>query len=167
MLQPHSWQDKPALIEHLFPVQKLSVESFKEQEARQSKTLTPLGSYWKGRKPLILNKACILGSLLPVTDDLLEDLRVFELLMGMDTLSVEKRIKEALPNSKKNAANEYLKLPYYDKIEIAKRPEELSSDALFLHIWDDVNAHLGTSATSFPELVEQMGIARFGHRPRV
>ena len=44
MLQPLSWQDKPALIEHLFPVQKLSVESFKEQEARQSKTLTPLGS---------------------------------------------------------------------------------------------------------------------------
>ncbi len=45
MLKPFEWQDKPALIEHLFPVQKLTVESFKEQEARQSKTLTPLGSY--------------------------------------------------------------------------------------------------------------------------
>jgi putative DNA methylase len=44
MLQPYEWKDNPALIEHLFPVQKLSVESFKEQEARQSKTLTPLGS---------------------------------------------------------------------------------------------------------------------------
>ena len=30
-----------------------------------------------------------------------------------------------------------------------------------------VNAHLGTSAGSFPELVEQLGILRFGHRPRV
>ncbi len=29
----------------------------------QGKTLTALGSYWKGRKPLILNKACILGCL--------------------------------------------------------------------------------------------------------
>ncbi len=139
MLTPLSWQDKPALIEHLFPVQKLSVESFKEQEARQSKTLTPLGSYWKGRKPLILNKACILGALLPVTNDLLEDLRIFELLMGMDALSVEKRIKEALPSSKKNTANEYLKLPYYDQIEIAKRPEELSSDALFFFVHDKKN----------------------------
>ena len=27
--------------------------------------------------------------------------------------------------------------------------------------------HLGTSAHSFPELVEQLGIMRFGHRPRV
>jgi putative DNA methylase len=39
MLQPYEWKDNPALIEHLFPVQKLSVESFKEQEARQSKHL--------------------------------------------------------------------------------------------------------------------------------
>ena len=27
--------------------------------------------------------------------------------------------------------------------------------------------HLGTNAQSFPELVEQLGIMRFGHRPRV
>jgi putative DNA methylase len=167
MLKPHEWKDKPALIEHLFPVQKLSVESFKEQEARQSKTLTPLGSYWKGRKPLILNKACIIGSLLPITNNLLEDLRIFDLLMGMDSLSVEKRIKEALPTSKKITASQYLHLPYYDQIEIAKRPEELSSNALFSHIWADVNTHLGTSASSFPELIEQIGIARFGRRPRV
>ncbi|MEI6068972.1 MAG: DUF1156 domain-containing protein [Methylococcaceae bacterium] len=38
------------------------------------KTLTALGSYWKGWKPLILNKASILGALLPATDNLLKDL---------------------------------------------------------------------------------------------
>jgi putative DNA methylase len=43
-LEPFEWKDKPALIEHLFPVQKISAESFKEQEARQNKTLTSLGS---------------------------------------------------------------------------------------------------------------------------
>ena len=48
---PFSLKDAPALIERLLPVQKLSAEAYKEQEARQSKTLTPLGSYWKGRKP--------------------------------------------------------------------------------------------------------------------
>jgi len=30
-----------------------------------------------------------------------------------------------------------------------------------------VNTHLGTDASSFSELIEQMGMARFGHRPRV
>jgi putative DNA methylase len=35
------------------------------------------------------------------------------------------------------------------------------------HIWDSVNAHIGTSAQCFPELIEQLGIMRFGHRPRV
>src|ERR1035441_3133292 len=51
---PYSLKDAPALIERLLPVQKLCAEAYKEQEGRQSKTLTPLGSYWKGRKPLIL-----------------------------------------------------------------------------------------------------------------
>ena len=80
-LEPFAWKDKPALIEHLFPVHKISAESHKEQSAVQSKTLTALGSYWKGRKPLILNKACILGSLLPATKDRLKDLEIFELLI--------------------------------------------------------------------------------------
>nr|MBF0223261.1 DUF3780 domain-containing protein [Desulfobulbaceae bacterium] len=38
-LKPYSWKDKPALIEKLFPVQKLSVESFKEQMAGAGKTV--------------------------------------------------------------------------------------------------------------------------------
>ena len=37
----------------------------------------------------------------------------------------------------------------------------------FDHIWDAVNTHLGTSAHSMPDLVEQLGLMRFGHRPRV
>ena len=166
MLKPFEWQDKPALIEHLFPVQKISAESFKEQMANTGKALTALGSYWKGRKPLILNKACILGSLLPATDNPLKDLEIFELLMGMDGQSMEKRIEATLPASKRDNVGEYLVLPYNEQVRQAKRPGELT-DSLFSHIWPRVNAHLGTSASSFPELVEQIGIARFGHRPRV
>ena len=165
-LQPYEWKDKPALIEHLFPVQKISAESFKEQEARQSKTLTPLGSYWKGRKPLILNKACILGCLLPVTENRLKDLEIFELLMGMDSTSIEKRLLEKLPPSKRERVHELKKLPYSEQVENGKRPEEMDS-FLFSHIWGQVNSHLGTSAASFPQLIEQLGVARFGHRPKV
>ncbi len=165
-LQPFAWKDKPALIEHLFPVQKISAESYKEQMANLGKALTALGNYWKGRKPLILNKACILGTLLPATDNHLKDLEIFELLMAMDTTSMQKRIEEALPPSKKNTIGEYLILSYNEQVRAGKRPEEMG-DELFFHIWEKVNKHLGTSAKSFPELVEQMGIARFGHRPKV
>jgi putative DNA methylase len=49
---PFALKDAPALIERLLPVQKLSAEAYKEQMAVQGKTLTALGSYWKGRKPL-------------------------------------------------------------------------------------------------------------------
>lgn len=165
-LQPFQWMDKPALIEHLFPVQKISAESFKEQSAVQSKTLVALGSYWKGRKPLILNKACILGALLPATDDRLKDLEIFEMLMGMDSESLQKRIEENLPVSKRENIGEYLVLPFNEQVRFGKRAEEMG-DSLFSQMWERVNSHLGTSAKSIPELVEQMGIARFGHRPKV
>lgn len=170
MLKPFEWKDKPALIEHLFPVQKISAESFKEQMAGAGKTLTALGSYWKGRKPLILNKACILGALLPVSDDLLKDLEVFEMLMGMDRESLEKRLEFKNDKASRFFLSQQYDVeydaPYNDWIRAACRPEECG-DELFSHIWAKVNAHLGTSAFSFPQLVEQMGIARFGHRPRV
>ena len=227
-LAPFEWKDKPALIEHLFPVQKISAESYKEQMSNQGKTLTALGSYWKGRKPLILNKACILGSLLPATENRLKDLEIFELLMGMDPESLavrHGRIKPAdvarrlnglqtknwfsspdpidhLPEQTPFSIEEYkveigssgkkkTKIPrllwedsvsekerlrmeakalpyksYKENVSNAKRPEELG-DQVNAHVWDRVNKHLGTSATSFPELIEQIGVARFGRRPKV
>ena len=58
------------------------------------------------------------------------------------------------------------KVAYRERVDEAKRPEEVM-DTVHDHIWDAVNTHLGTSARSFPELVEQLGIMRFGHRPRV
>ena len=165
-LAPFEWKDRPALIERLFPVQKISAESYKEQMANQGKTLTSVGSYWKGRKPLILAKACVLGCLLPTTDDSLKDLEIFELLMGMDPETMQKRLEAKLPASRRDQVGEFLVLPYNEQVQNASRPEELG-DELFSHIWNRVNAHLGTHAYSFHELVEQMGTARFGHRPRL
>jgi putative DNA methylase len=93
-------------------------------------------------------------------------LEIFELLMGMDSESMQKRLEEKLPVSKRDAVGELLVLPYNEQVKNAKRPEEIG-DYLFIHVWSKVNKHLGTSASSFPELVEQMGIARFGRRPKV
>ncbi len=214
---PLSWKDTPALIERLLPVQKLSAEAYKEQMAVHGKTLTALGSYWKGRKPLILNKACILGCLLPATDNPARDLEVFEMLMGMDDASFVVRAKRrakpreiveqlsiariadfftctpegVLPSSapvdwtkpehagvkvawradvsegarRRLEAQLLPSVPYRERVDEAYRPEEVM-DEVHVHIWDEVNTHLGTEAHSFPELVEQLGIVRFGHRPR-
>ena len=215
---PFSLKDAPALIERFLPVQKLSVEAYKEQMAGSGKTLTALGSYWKGRKPLILNKACILGCLLPATENPTRDLAIFERLMAMDDESFVVRWKQR-PKPKEILATLTIEdisaffvtdptgvlvaaapvdwsdpdlmdvkvdwhpelseldrrwlearmlpdLPYRARVSQARRPEEVI-DSVHDHIWDEVNDHLGTEAHSFPELTEQLGIMRFGHRPRV
>ena len=90
-LTPFALKDTPALIEAVFPAQKVSFEAQKERKANLGQTLTGLGSYWKGRKPLILVRAIVLASLLPKTDSLEKDLELFELLMGFDIQSLTKR----------------------------------------------------------------------------
>ncbi|MGH8610822.1 MAG: anti-phage-associated DUF1156 domain-containing protein [Gammaproteobacteria bacterium] len=169
-VNPFALKDAPALIETLLPVQKLSAEAYKEQMAGSGKTLTALGSYWKGRKPLILNKACILGCLLPATGNSERDLEIFELLMGMDVESLEKRLAEKNTKESRFILGQQRfvgeQTSYGECVHAACRGEECG-DQLFDHIWERVNEHLGTSASSFPELVEQLGIMRFGHRPRV
>jgi putative DNA methylase len=215
---PFSLKDAPAIIERLLPVQKLSAESYKEQMAGSAKTLTALGSYWKGRKPLILNKACVLGCLVPATDDPARDLEIFEKLMAMDdesfvarakrrpkpreilaslalariedyftvslhgtlpfaspvdwsnpaykTVSVEWRRDVGEMDRRRLEAQLLPRTSYRERVNDSRRPEEVG-DAVHAHIWDAVNQHLGTEAGSFPELVGQLGIMRYGHRPRV
>ena len=214
---PFALKDAPALIEHVLPVQKLSAEAYKEQMAGRGKTLTTLGSYWKGRKPLILAKACVLGCLLPATNAPKRDLEIFEMLMGMDELSFAARSKrrpkpkeiiaevalariedyfkvtppDLLPQSapvdwsnptyrkvklswradlpergRRNLEAQLLPtMSYRERVDESRRPEEIPN--VHEHIWGEVNAHLGTDAHSFPELIEQLGVMRYGRRPKV
>lgn len=90
-LTPLALKDAPALIETVFPAQKVSFEAQKERKAQASQTLTALGSFWKGRKPLILVRAVVLGALLPATEDPEQDLDVFERLMAFDEESLARR----------------------------------------------------------------------------
>jgi len=65
-------------------VQKVSFEAQRERKSGAGQTLTALGSYWKGRKPLILVRAIVLGCLLPPTDDAETDLEIYEKLLAFD-----------------------------------------------------------------------------------
>ena len=228
-LTPFALKDAPALIEAVFPAQKVSFEAQAERKAVAAQTLTGLGSYWKGRKPLILVRSVILGSLLPRTVDAEKDLEIFEMLMAFDIRSLAKRaliksdIKPAeiaasikLPNpwdyfshnvkaddkffsevnalqfpidtnrlglsvrwrrdieeaEKLDILSSYLNtlVGYETKACQCKRPEEVDQEWLYSHVWPRVNLHLesyGISVFSIQELIEQLGILRFGRIPKV
>lgn len=228
-LVPLALKDAPALIESVFPAQKVSFEAQRERKAGAGQTLTALGSYWKGRKPLILVRAIVLASLLPPTDDAEADLAIFEKLMAFDDEGLARRAVAANALSPAEIAAridldnpwDYFKVTvrrldvtggdirwmrfpldvdaegisirwqrhitdddklvlyrqalatrhsYEDKAGIGKRPEEVEQDWLYAPVWPEVNrhyAHLGLNAHSFPELAEQLGILRYGHRPSV
>src|SRR4051794_34075542 len=99
MIRPMAWKDAPSLIEKVFPAQKISAEAQKERKSVHGQTLTALGSYWKGRKPLFLVKACVLGALLPATSDPEKDLEVFESLMAIDDRAFLRREPSISPDT--------------------------------------------------------------------
>ena len=195
-LAPFSLKDAPSFIEAQFPVGRISAEAYKERKANLGQTLTGLGSYWKGRKPLILVRAVVLGALLPASDNPAKDLEIFLKLMGMDDDAIIRRLKSfsakdidatwenyvslvsvdsGKPAWRKDISREkrdelivqwLMDQPYDARLKVCLRPEECD-DSLLAGIWQAVNKHLGTTAKSIPELVDQLGIARFGHRPKV
>ncbi len=183
-------------IEDQFPVSKISKESYKERKAGASQTLTGLGKWW-GRKPLVMIRAGLLGMLMPASDDAEKDREIFLKLMTMDeeglwrrknknlpasivcgTLGKEERSlwfeegkktawKKGLPKKKKAEAERtaFAGLSYDDKLTYCVRPEQIEgpSDSA----WRGINRHLGTSASSLVELVQQLGKKAFGRIPRV
>src|SRR5688572_14706501 len=56
-------------------------------------------------------------------------------------------------------------LSYAERIVHCERPENVEGPTL--EAWADINDHLGTTATSLSELVDQLGRHTFGHTPRV
>jgi len=56
-------------------------------------------------------------------------------------------------------------LTYAERITHCERPENIEGPTP--EAWAEINDHFGTTATSLPELVEQLGQRTFGHTPRV
>ena len=56
-------------------------------------------------------------------------------------------------------------LTYAERIKACERPENV--DGPSDEAWAEINAHLGTTAASLQELVEQLGQRTFGHTPRI
>ena len=196
-LAPFSLKDASSFIERQFPVGRLSAEAFKERKANLGQTLTGLGSYWKGRKPLILVRAVVLGCLLPESDDAAADLGIFLKLMAMDDSAFGRRFDggattfaKLFPDHAESVTAEagrrrvwrddliegdrqariteaFATWPYAERVKHVRRAEECDEIELLAPVWRDVNQHLGTRAQNLTELITELGIARFGHKPTV
>ena len=182
----------PSLIEHQFPVSKVSKESYKERKAGASQTLTAFGKWW-GRKPLILIRAALLASLIPATNNPERDLQIFLKILAMDndglllrknknfTLSqLHEIIKAKFPEYTKyfvdgklsrNAPRDKIEsvafstLNYDEKLSMCLRPEQAPN--LPEESWLEINSYLGTDAHSLNELIQQLSLKRFGHNCKV
>ncbi len=182
-----------SFIESQFPVSKVSKESYKERKGAQGQTLTQLGKWW-GRKPLILVRAAVIGLLMPASADPVRDREIFLKILTMDDEGMwqrkkaniparvlagylspreqseyldGKRLRRGLSREEKEDLQRmvFLRMNYDERLKYCYRPEEI--DGPSPAAWEEINAHLGTHASSIPELVEELGIRRFGERPSV
>ncbi|MBT2667305.1 DUF1156 domain-containing protein [Bacillus sp. ISL-4] len=57
------------------------------------------------------------------------------------------------------------RLSYDEKLTYCVRPEHI--DKLSESAWGEINIHLGTTASSLQELIQQLGEKKYGHTPRI
>lgn len=75
--------------------------------------------------------------------------------------------KKGVTNEEKEKMQNHAfnKLSYDDRLKQCDRPEHVEN--LPKHYWKEINQHLEANADSFQSLVEELGIKKFGQRPRV
>ena len=93
--------NQKSFIEVQFPIGPLSLESYKERDAKGAKVLASLGKWW-GAKPLVLVRAIVIGTVFPAAEDperWPDDLEIFMKLMCLDNAGMWKRKTAPLPAS--------------------------------------------------------------------
>ena len=86
--------------------------------------------------------------------------RIWESLSPEEQQELDARKRRPIPDRA-----EFDSLAYAERIRHCRRPENVVGPTT--SAWLEVNAHLGTSASSLTELVAELGERRFGHLPRV
>lgn len=93
--------NQKSFIEVQFPIGPLSLESYRERDAKGAKVLASLGKWW-GAKPLVLVRAIVIGTVFPAAEDperWPDDLEIFMKLMCLDNAGMWKRRTAVLPAS--------------------------------------------------------------------
>ena len=112
-----------SFIEVQFPVSRISKESYKERKANLGQTLTGLGKWW-GRKPLVMVRAALLGTLLPVSNNYNKDREIFLKIMTMDEEGLWLRKYKNISKKKLwQLTTEEEKEQYFREGSTAKKPK--------------------------------------------
>lgn len=126
-------------IETQFPIARLSSESYKERRANNSQTLTGLGKWW-GRKPLILARACIVGMLMPSSDNPKKDREIFLKILTMDDDGVWQRCKGEIPIAAwRDAASEEIREEYFAGRGFNRGLTEDEKEEVRTQIWESLS----------------------------
>jgi putative DNA methylase len=194
---PGSWAHFPAFMEVQFPVSKVSKESYNERKAVAGQTLTALGKWWGRKPLVLVRATILglllpatddpkadretFLALMTMDDEgmlrrldgnlpaatVYQHSTAAERLQYFDLEGAKSKWKKAtVPGERARLQRlALLRMGYDERLKHCKRPEEI--DGPSPEAWAKVNAHLGTSASSLPELVRELGERRFGHTPRV
>ncbi len=193
----HDVAGAASFIEVQFPVSKLSKESYKERKAGDSQTLNSLGKWHGRKPLVLVRALLlglllpatenphrdreVFLKLMTMDDEGMwrrcKGLSAREATEHLTPSEREEAIEErengqtawkrGLADSQKKSFQKraFLRMGYDERLTHCLRPEEI--DGPDEAAWDDISAHLGTSARSLPDLVRELGIRRFGHIPRV
>ncbi len=186
-----------AFIEVQFPVSKLSKESYKERKANNGQTLTALGKWWGRKPLVLVRAILLGLLLPATDDPAADRETFLSLMtMDADGLwrrlknqlplnevfaqcTVREKVEYFVVENAKTKWNPrlsddekkhvqrraFFRMSYDRQIDLCNRPEEV--DGPSEQTWKRINAHLGTTARTIPELVGQLGEQRFGHVPKV
>lgn len=186
-----------SFIEVQFPVSKLSKESYKERKAGDSQTLASLGKWHGRKPLVLVRALLLGLLLPATEDSkrdretflqlmTMDDEGMWRRCKGLtarevtrhlthserDEAIVERANKQvawnrdlSIQKRKHYEKRAFLRMGYDERLTHCLRPEEI--DGPDAAAWKAINSHLGTSATSLPELIQALGEKRFGHVPRV
>jgi putative DNA methylase len=189
--------DAPSFIETQFPVSPLSKESYKERKAVSGQTLTGLGKWWGRKPLVLVRATILGLLLPSTDDPKKDREMFLKLMtMDLDghlhrkdkglpmkviaSLATDEekakylrqeggkwKWKPKLGKEKKEELDlaVFGRMGYDERMDNMRRPEQIEGPSA--QAWKEINAHLGTKAKNLPELVEELGMRRFGHAPRV
>jgi putative DNA methylase len=184
-------------IETQFPVARLSAESYKERKAGSGQTLTGLGKWWGRKPLILVRASLlgllmpasddpqkdrdIFYKILTMDEDGLwqrknKPLSAKEIVRLVKPEECKGHIEgsgesarwaKGISKAEKERleALAFARLPYEEKLTYCCRPEEIEGPSP--SSWNEINAHLGTSAHSLEELFAQLSEKAFGHTARV
>lgn len=189
-------QETKSFIEVQFPIGPLSLESYKERRVSHGKVLT-LGKWWGEKPLVLTRSIILGTVFPASDDPERwpDDLAIFLRCMTLDSAGMWKRKTEALTaklcypmatasekaalfqdserwvrgidREQKSALEKrvFYTLDYVEQREYCCRVEQI--DGPPEESWLEINAYLGTTAKTLPELIEQLSIRRYGKRIKV